>query len=66
MKITINGEIKELEKEVRLDELLELFSLPSRRIAVELNLEVVRKKDWEETLVKDSDRIEIVHFVGGG
>ncbi len=66
MKITINGEIKELESEVNLDRLLELFSLPSQRIAVELNREVVRRKDWPAVLVKDTDRIEIVHFVGGG
>lgn len=66
MKITINGEIKELEGEVNLDRLVELFSLPSKRIAVELNREVVRRKDWEDTLITDSDRIEIVHLVGGG
>ena len=66
MKITLNGEIRELEKAVSLERLLELFSLPSQRVAVELNREVVRKKDWDQTLVKDADRIEIVHFVGGG
>ena len=66
MQITINGEIKELESEVSLDRILELFSLPSQRVAVELNREVVRKKDWENVVVKDADKIEIVHFVGGG
>ena len=66
MTITINGEIKELEGEVKLSRLLELFSLPSQRVAVELNREVVRKNDWNVTIVKDDDRIEIVHFVGGG
>ena len=66
MTITINGEIKELEGEVHLDRLLELFSLPSQRIAVELNQEVVRRKDWDSVVVKDADKIEIVHFVGGG
>ncbi len=66
MKITVNGEIKELEDEVNLDRLLELFSLPSQRIAVELNREVVRRKDWPEIVIRDADRIEIVHFVGGG
>ena len=66
MNITVNGENKELEKPVSLDRLLELFSLPSQRIAVELNREVVRRKDWENVIVKDDDRIEIVHFVGGG
>ena len=66
MTITINGEIKELESEVNLSRLLELFSLPPQRVAVELNREVVRKNDWDVTIVKDDDRIEIVHFVGGG
>ena len=66
MNITVNGEKKELESPVTLDRLLELFSLPSQRIAVELNREVVRRKDWGETIINDSDRIEIVHFVGGG
>ena len=66
MTITINGEIKELESEVNLSRLLELFSLPSQRVAVELNREVIRKNDWNATIVKNDDRIEIVHFVGGG
>lgn len=66
MKIFINGETKEISKQVNLLELLREFSLPSERIAIELNREVVRKKDWENILVKDADKIEIVHFVGGG
>jgi thiamine biosynthesis protein ThiS len=66
MKVTINGEIKELEAEVNLNRLLELFSLPQQRVAVELNREVVRRQDWEGTVVADGDRIEVVHFVGGG
>jgi thiamine biosynthesis protein ThiS len=66
MTITLNGEIRELTTEVTLDRLLELFSLPSQRVAVELNREVIRRKDWEITTIKADDRIEIVHFVGGG
>ena len=66
MKVTLNGEIKELEREVTLDRLLELFSLPSQRVAVELNREVIRKQVWDATIVHDNDRIEVVHFVGGG
>ena len=66
MKITLNGEIKELEDEVTLDRLLELFSLPSQRVAVEVNKEVVRKQAWDATMIRDNDRIEVVHFVGGG
>ena len=66
MQIILNGESKQLEQEVSLDRLLEFFSLPSQRVAVELNREVVRKKDWPNVVVKDADRIEVVHFVGGG
>jgi thiamine biosynthesis protein ThiS len=66
MKIFINGETKEIAGEVNLLELLDNFSLPRERIAVELNREVVRKKDWQNIRVKDADKIEIVHFVGGG
>lgn len=66
MQVFINGETKEVVGEINLVELLEIFSLPQQRIAVELNKQVVRKKDWADILVKDADKIEIVHFVGGG
>jgi len=66
VKILINGETKEISKQVNLRELLDEFSMPSERIAIELNREVVRKKDWENILINDADKIEIVHFVGGG
>lgn len=64
--IILNGEKKEIESEVTLDRLLDLFSLPKQRIAVELNKEVISRKDWEQTTVGSEDRIEVVHFVGGG
>jgi sulfur carrier protein len=66
MKVFINGETKEIPDEANLFELLRYFSLPQERIAVELNKEVVRKKDWENIKINDEDRIEVIHFVGGG
>ena len=66
MKVFINGETREISREVKLSELLDQLSLPSERIAIELNKEVVRRKDWESIQVKEADKIEIVHFVGGG
>jgi sulfur carrier protein len=66
MKVFINGETREIESSLNLRELLRRFDLPAERIAVELNREVVRKKDWETIEIKDADKIEIVHFVGGG
>lgn len=47
-------------------ELVVELALPKERIAVELNGEVVRRSLWEATTLSDGDRIEIVHFVGGG
>ena len=64
--MVINGEAREVPEGVRLDHLLELFSLPAKRVAVEVNKTVVRKVDWPVIKISDGDRIEIVHFVGGG
>ena len=66
INIFINGESREVPAEIRLDRLLELFSLPQQRVAIELNNGVVRRTHWSETIVHDRDKIEVVHFVGGG
>jgi thiamine biosynthesis protein ThiS len=66
MKVIINGEAKEIVGELSLNELLEHFTLPQERVAVELNREVVRKKDWENVKINDGDKLEVIHFVGGG
>lgn len=66
MQIIVNGETKQLERELNLQELLKKLELPTERIAIELNKSVVRKKDWASVRVADSDKIEIIHFVGGG
>jgi len=42
------------------------LDLPAQRVAVELNRNVVRRNDWSSTMLQDDDRLEIVHFVGGG
>lgn len=65
-QVFINGEKREVPGEVNLKQLLELLTLPAQRVAIELNREVVARKNWEETAVGDGDRIEVVHFVGGG
>ena len=66
MRIYVNGEARELSNTVSLAELITQLDLPAARIAIELNREVVRRSDWGGTMLKDGDRIEIVHFVGGG
>jgi thiamine biosynthesis protein ThiS len=66
LRVYINGETKELSETLTLAELINQLNLPAARIAVEVNLAVVRRNDWSTTTVQDEDRIEIVHFVGGG
>ena len=66
ISVVINGEKREVPEGVHLDRLLELFSLPRQRVAVELNHSVVRRGQWPEIIISDGDLIEVVHFVGGG
>lgn len=66
MQITLNGEAYELEQPLSVAELLTKLSIDSRRVAVEYNLEILRRPLYGETLVHEGDRVEIVNFVGGG
>jgi thiamine biosynthesis protein ThiS len=66
LQVHVNGEIKELTEGTLLSELLTQLSLPVQRIAVEHNRTVVRRADWEGIVLREGDRVEIVHFVGGG
>ncbi|HEX5874967.1 MAG TPA: sulfur carrier protein ThiS [Pyrinomonadaceae bacterium] len=66
MRVYINGESREVQGTPTLAELITQLDLPAARIAVELNREVVRRSDWGNTALHEDDRIEIVHFVGGG
>lgn len=66
IQIFLNGEKRLVPDPIDLDRLLEHFSLPKQRIAIELNNSVVRRTDWPKTIVSDADKIEVVHFVGGG
>lgn len=66
MQITLNGEKREFGEAQTVSELVQTLQLSDQRIAVELNKEIVRKKDWESTILSNADKVEIVHFVGGG
>ena len=66
MRVELNGESKELSEGTTLSSLIEQLSLAPERVAVELNRDVVRRADWPATRLADGDRVEIVHFVGGG
>ena len=66
IRITVNGETREVEDGTTLRNLIEKLAFASERIAVEHNREVVARATWEATRLHEGDRIEIVHFVGGG
>jgi thiamine biosynthesis protein ThiS len=66
MNIVINGEQKSIEPRQTVGELVGSLGTAAGPIAVELNRQVVRKRDWDSVLLEEDDRVEIIHFVGGG
>jgi thiamine biosynthesis protein ThiS len=66
LTITLNGEPYELQEALTLAALLERLEIDPRRVAVEHNLTVVKRARYEDIVVTDGDRVEIVNFVGGG
>ncbi len=66
MLIQVNGEPREVRQGILLPELIASLSLKAEQVAVELNQSVVRRAEWESTVLQPDDKVEIVHFVGGG
>lgn len=66
MKIVINGEDREFTSVACLSDLLAQLGMKPDRVAVELNRELVPRDRWSATRLSDGDKLEIVHFVGGG
>ena len=66
MRIIVNGEEHATPEDTTVQGLVEQLALRPERLAVELNGRVVRRADWPTTQLHDGDRVEIVHFVGGG
>jgi thiamine biosynthesis protein ThiS len=66
MTLQINGEKRELRDGLLLSSLIEEMGMKADRVAVERNGDIVPRGRWVETVLHDGDRLEIVHFVGGG
>ncbi len=64
--ITLNGEPFEIDQPLSVADLLARLAIDARRVAVEHNLEILRRNLYADTMVHEGDRIEIVNFVGGG
>jgi thiamine biosynthesis protein ThiS len=66
MRLIINGKEQIFGDSLNLAQLVEQLGMKSDRVAVERNREIVPRAQWLETALDDGDRLEIVHFVGGG
>ena len=66
MNLTVNGEPRSLDSVADVAELVAALGLDARKVAVERNLEIVPRSAYGRTPLADGDRIEIVHFIGGG
>jgi sulfur carrier protein len=66
MTLHINGQPREFTDGLTLSALVVQLGFKSDRLAIELNRDIVSRAQWDTTALKDGDRLEIVHFVGGG
>ena len=66
MVAIVNGETRTLAEGITVAELLVTLELAGRRVAVELNQDLVPRNEFDARVIHDGDRLEIVHFVGGG
>jgi sulfur carrier protein len=66
MQLFINGQKQETKPNINISDLLKHLQINSGAIAVELNLTIVPKKQFESTALKEGDKLEIISFIGGG
>jgi thiamine biosynthesis protein ThiS len=66
MKITINGELRDIPDGLTVAALVQHLEMTADRVAIERNLDILPRAKWQETEVQPDDRYEIVHLVGGG
>ena len=66
IKIKINGKLSTIQENATLYYHLKKLKVPLKKVAIELNYEIVNKKDLKKIKLKKNDKIEIVHFIGGG
>ena len=66
MTIKLNGDPHDVPGPLSVGALLTQLEIDARRVAVELNLDVVKKSAYDSAVIKEGDEVEIVNFVGGG
>ena len=66
MNIIVNGDDKDMADGIVISDLIDELGLKAERLAVEVNRRIVRRAEWPSTTLREGDKVEIVHFVGGG
>ncbi|MDR3326440.1 MAG: sulfur carrier protein ThiS [Rhodospirillaceae bacterium] len=66
MLVTINGKIHNFKTSLSLEALLKEFGIDHSKVAIERNLEIVPKSTYDQIIINDGDKLEIVYFIGGG
>ena len=66
IKIKINGKLNIIDDKTKISVLIKNLKVPLRKVAIELNKEIIDKKKLNQIYLKKNDKIEIVHFIGGG
>jgi thiamine biosynthesis protein ThiS len=66
IRIEVNGESRDVPEGASVTDLLSLIGLAAPKVAVERNLEIVPRSAWASTRLAPGDRLEVVHFIGGG
>ncbi|WP_435148359.1 sulfur carrier protein ThiS [Candidatus Pelagibacter bacterium nBUS_32] len=66
IKIKVNGKVKSISDNYRVSDLVKNLKIPMKKVAIELNQEIIDKKNISKINLKKNDKIEIVHFIGGG
>ena len=66
IKIKVNGKLKAVDRNINLSILIKNLKIQLKKVAIELNGEIVDKKKLNRIILKNNDRIEVVHFIGGG
>jgi len=66
IEIKINGKVKLIRKGINLLNIVKKLRIPIKKVAIELNQEIIDKKKLNKIILKKNDKIEIVHFIGGG
>ncbi|NPA52168.1 MAG: sulfur carrier protein ThiS [Aquificae bacterium] len=66
MRLIINGEEKEFDQEMTIEELVKKLGIKAPNFAVAVGMDVIPKSEYSSFRLKDGDKVEIVHFVGGG